>query len=42
MVRIQAILIDLEYHMTKIKQQEDQHKVKLQSSPTSIKKLYSR
>jgi len=42
MARIQAILIDLEYHMTEIKQQEDQHKVKLQSSPTSIKKLYSR
>lgn len=40
--RIQALLIDLEYHMTEIKQQENQHKVKLHSKPTSIKKLYSR
>ncbi len=42
MERMQAILFDLEYHMAEIKQQEDQHKVKLQSSPVSIKKLYSR
>jgi hypothetical protein len=40
--RLQAILTDLEYHMAEIKRQEDQQKVKLQSSATPIKKLYSR
>ena len=40
--RLQAILTDLEYHMAEIKRQEDQQKVKLQSSTTPIKKLYSR
>lgn len=42
MERIRELLIDLEYHMAEIKQQEGQRKVKLQSNPVSIKKLYSR
>jgi hypothetical protein len=40
--RIQAILIDLEYHMAELKREEDKLKVKLQSKPAFIKKLYSR
>ncbi|NCA85185.1 MAG: hypothetical protein EOM83_06355 [Clostridia bacterium] len=42
MDRIQAILVDLENHMADIKREEDKLKVKLQSKPASIKKLYSR